>query len=920
MSGQQTPRDSLEQLLQSAENDVKKADLYNQLAYEWYAHSIPTSRKYAKQSIRLSQQKKYIKGEATAWYRMTFIHNSEGKLDSAIQAIELSSQLALMAKDSVLYANALTKKGSLLSERNEDDSAIDFLLEALKIGELLSNLSVSSNAANEVGRLFMGLGNVNESIKYLEKSLEFAEKIPDDRKIFRGCLNLSIAHDSVDIIRKYLKRAVALAQQDNFTRELTYAYNSMGMLHYYELDQVDSSLYYKKLALSRAKEAQDSALIYMIMHSIAEVYKPEDLDSAEHYYTRLINYFNIQTYDHVKDHNLRDLAQIKFEKQEYKIAFELLDSSYTLAKARYYDNMESKVADANTLYETEKKEAEIMAQSLTIERQKNSRNIILILASLLLGILAFVAQYMINRQKRSKREAELALQLEQERAEDLRELSEAKDNLFNNVSHELRTPLTMIIGPLQDASQEIKNIPVKEHVDLALLNSKRLANLVNEILDLSKLDTQKLELEKQEFPLLAFLKRVYGSFSSLAASRQIIMEDNLDTTQLNTLSVMTDPGKLETIFYNLISNSIKYSKGGDTIRLNLDYDQLEQNLLTVTVEDEGLGIEEEDQKQIFDRYFQAKNAVHASGTGIGLALTKELCKLLGGSISVQSQLGKGSQFTFSIPIEQKRTVPTAPTESMDEPKEELKNVPFLISGYKPSVLLVEDDLVMAEYLKKILSRQFDCTLAYNGVQAISTLKKQSFDLISSDVMMPEMDGFEFRQQINKDPRLKNTPFILLTARNLPEDRLKGFQLGVDDYLVKPFNPEELKARVLNLIKNKISREEADESSSNTAEEKLLEQLRSTVESNLDDPEFKVTDLAERINYSPRQLGRILKKLTGLSSVEFILEIRMQRAYQLLKSGRFHTINEVRYQIGIESPSYFSQKFKNRFGVNPKDLL
>ena len=912
--------DSLESILASPQLESSKASIFNQLSLHYFSESVPTSKDYAIKALKQSRLSGNIQEEAIAQSRLSFIYDAQGNLDSANIAIDKSLALFLISRDSIKYANALIKKASLISALNNDNEAIEKLLMALKIGEVKNNLEISSNAANEIGRVFMGLGNESESIRYLEKSLDLAAKIPDDSKIIRACINLAIANDSVDVIKPYLNRAINLAKKNNLNRELTYAYNSLGMLFYYQLDQVDSSLYYKKLALTRAKKTKETSLIFMITKSIAEVYEWENIDSAEAYYEIVLNDFDVQTYSHVRDHTLRSLANIKYGRNEFKTAFDLLDSSYNIAKDRYRENMESKVAEANTLYETEKKEAEIANQDLTILKQKNNRNIILFVSISLLLMLAGIAQYFLARQKRSKKEAEVALAVEQEKAEGLKELAKAKDNLFYNVSHELRTPLTMIIGPLQDASKEIKNVPIKENVSLALDNSKRLLNLVNEILDLSKLDAQKLKVDNVAFSLFPYLKRVFGSFSSLAMSQRIILEDNFVPEKIGDLAIISDPDKIETICYNLISNAIKYSKGGDTISFILDYDLLEKGILSISIVDEGMGIDPEDQVKIFNRYFQSSDLSQSSGTGIGLALTKQLCELLNGKIDVQSEKGTGSKFNFQIPFKQGHVQHISVEETVLKVEEENNYLPVLVNGQKPNILIVEDDLQMAKYLEKILEDQFDCTLAYNGVQALNVLRKQNFDLISSDVMMPEMDGFEFREQLNKDPRIHNTPFILLTARNFQEDKLRGFRLGIDDYLVKPFNPDELKARVSNLIQNKISRsnEEKEELSSNT--ETLLSKIKEFVEGQIDNPDLKVADISEYVNYSTKQMGRLLKQLTGMSPVEFILEIRLQKAYHLLKSKTNKTVNEIRYQIGIESPSYFSTKFKKRFGVSPKDLM
>ncbi|NND35022.1 MAG: hybrid sensor histidine kinase/response regulator, partial [Saprospiraceae bacterium] len=467
-------------------------------------------------------------------------------------------------------------------------------------------------------------------------------------------------------------------------------------------------------------------------------YADVNLDSAAAYYEQLLQTTETHTYAHLHEKNLRELAKIRNHQGQTQEAYKLLDSSYTLVKERYYQNLEDKVAEANAKYEAEKKEAEIARQNLLISEEKNNRRIILITTGIVLVGLVLLGQYLINRQKRQRKETELALYIEQQRAKDMENLAQAKTDLFNNVSHELRTPLTMIIGPLEQALHQIKNIQLKSEVEMALHNSRRLTGLVNEILDLSKLDAGKMEVEMSEVKILTFIRRVFHAFRSLAGSQQIELIDNISENEWENLSVQTDFNKLEKIINNLVSNAIKYCKSDGQVSIHLQYEELKKGILNFSISDQGPGISKEDQAHIFDRYFQAAGNIQVSGTGIGLALTKELVQLLDGMVSVVSDGKNGSTFRVEIPVlvldkdsirkvEQASQPPTSPVE------------PRLTFSRNPRVLIVEDDLQMAKYLKSLLSEAYECTVAYNGRQAMDLLQKSAYDLISSDIMMPEMD-------------------------------------------------------------------------------------------------------------------------------------------------------------------------------------
>lgn len=536
-----------------------------------------------------------------------------------------------------------------------------------------------------------------------------------------------------------------------------------------------------------------------------------------------------------------------------------------------------------------------------------------------LGGFAFIYLW---RDKKLKEQI-LSLELENEQIEKkkLEELADMKTTFFNNVSHELRTPLTLVIAPLEDAAQNVKNVDLKRDIDLALSNSKRLLALTNEILDLSKLELTQNELVFSPIELSAFLKRVYHAFDSLAKSRNVTLEDNLEA--IGELWVESDPNMLEKIITNLVGNAIKYSIASGKVFLDVNKELIEEGALTFTVVDNGTGINVDDQERIFDRYYQSTEHKNYGGTGIGLALTKQLVTTLGGTIDLKSALGEGSEFMVSIPMD--IVTPAADDwVSSSQTTEEYTEPPaIMLDNEKPSILVVEDDREMSAYLSGLLG-QYRVDTAPNGQEALKMIAQNHYDLISSDIMMPEMDGFELRERIDKIDKFRHIPYIMLTARVLEEDKLRGFRLGVDDYITKPFNPAEYKARVYNLLKNKEARLSIQQDDSHeqdkTTDQSIAEAARNLILESIDQPEYKVEDLAQSLNYSPRQLSRVLQNETGLNTVNFILEIRLQRAYQLIKDKTFSSIKEVRYEVGISSPSYFSRKFKARFGINASELM
>ena len=360
-------------------------------------------------------------------------------------------------------------------------------------------------------------------------------------------------------------------------------------------------------------------------------------------------------------------------------------------------------------------------------------------------------------------------------------------------------------------------------------------------------------------------------------------------------------------------------------------------MLRVSVADSGVGIHPDDMGRIFDRFYQSEKGENTEqgGTGIGLALARELSRLFGGDIEVDSQLGKGSVFTLEIPVRrasdgrtQKIDIPTSPDKQKSK-EDDARYTPILLDGRQARILIVEDNFEMYQYLSDILSPYYLCFHAKDGLEALKMVQKQTFDLITSDIMMPRMDGFKFREQVNKMPRMMMTPFVLLTARTLSEDKLRGLHLGVDDYITKPFNAKELLARIGNLLTNKLEREnwmrengeeQTTENGGDNADVRLLKKAEQIVLENLGRPDFRVKDMAQALHFGERNLRRIIRKLTGLSPVNFVLEIRLLKAHKLLQERQYLSVSEVRYVVGIESASYFTSKFKERFGRSPSEVL
>lgn len=516
--------------------------------------------------------------------------------------------------------------------------------------------------------------------------------------------------------------------------------------------------------------------------------------------------------------------------------------------------------------------------------------------------------------------------------QELRALDEMKSRFFTNITHELRTPLTLILGPL-DRLIHHRATPetTPELLETIRRNALKLQNLVEELLDLSKMEVNKLILDEKPILLHTFFTHILSSFMLFAKHRGIALQTHFRCP--DSFTIFADAKKLEKIIGNLVGNALKFTPSGGTISVSV---HCNEHTLTIQVKDNGNGIPPEDLPYIFDRYFQSKSlrASIQGGTGIGLALAREYARLFGGSLDAESTFGKGSTFTLAFPYTQLPThqhpVPSIPdTGYLPEKRVEVNASHPL----KHTLLLVEDDEDMLSYIRALLLPEYNIVFADNGKTALAQLERHTVDLVLSDVMMPEMDGFELLATVKET--YPDLPFILLTARIETPDRLQALRLGVDDYLTKPFQEEELLARLQNLIQRyEIRRalrlehtmmaetehtEVHPTESLESYDQKWMRQLEAIAQQHLQNPDFSIQRLAEAMRVSERTLQYKIKAHTGLTPNQYVVEARLQKARQLLEAKTYPTISEVCYAVGFKTTQYFARIMKERFGKSPSEF-
>lgn len=543
----------------------------------------------------------------------------------------------------------------------------------------------------------------------------------------------------------------------------------------------------------------------------------------------------------------------------------------------------------------------------------------------------FLSRIILNYEK-AKNSSEQQLLFDREQALRLRELDRLKTNFFTNISHEFRTPLTLLVGPLAEFG---KKYPHEGLIPAMQRNVRRLQTLINQLLDLSKLEAGKLGVEIQEGNLSTFLRRLFASFESLAQSQNIIFRYN-PAPQKET--AYFDADKVEKIVTNLLSNAFKFTPKNGRVQVEAD---IKNEELHLRVEDFGIGIAAERLPRIFDRFYQNEdtNGQHYEGTGIGLALVKELVEVHKGHIRVESTVGVGTVFTVILPVgreiwkdklvdrpvelpepEGKETLPLPP--SADALIDEESDLPVL--------LIVEDNPDLRAYVRSIFESTCRILEASDGREGLAKAFEYTPDVVICDLMMPYLDGFGLCEGVKADTRTNHIPVIMLTAKASLTERLQGLEMGADDYLTKPFHREELEVRVRNLVKQretlrqkyglllKAMPAKMTGEPGFSFDDRFLQHAQSVVEKHLGDSSFGVEQFCAEMNMSRTNFYRKLKALTGRSATEFIRVIRLQRAAQLLLQ-RAGSVSDIAYQVGFESLSYFSKSFQEQYEVTPSEF-
>lgn len=520
----------------------------------------------------------------------------------------------------------------------------------------------------------------------------------------------------------------------------------------------------------------------------------------------------------------------------------------------------------------------------------------------------------------------------------LRQIEQMKSRFFTNISHEFRTPLMLIKGPLEELLRgRIKN-NLTDYYKMLLRNTEKLQQLIDQLLELSQLEAETIPLKKEIYDIVNLLKSISNSFVSFADQKNIRFNFY---SNVGSAIALLDKDKFEKIINNLLNNAFKFTDIGGTVNIELNEKTVLGNRIAfVSISDSGVGISKENQSKIFNRFFQVDDSSKRNygGSGIGLALVKELTTLLGWEISVSSNEGEGTEFILHIPLLSEPEIKTNISSSNKLEEQEKLNQQVevektdddyvLANNSKPLILFVEDQSEVREYVIGLLKEDYNVLQAENGKSGLDSALNNLPDLIISDVMMPEMDGFELCKSIKTDWKTSHIPVILLTAKVTHQSKIEGLETGADDYLTKPFDFEELSIRINNLItqrkllKEKFSKDinvNIELVTTNAFDKEFLVKINKIIENHLQDENFTSDNLAEELFVSRSQLNRKLNAVVGKGPGEFIRIYKLKRAAQMILENKL-SITQIALEVGFSSPAQFTRAFQKHFNCLPSEFL
>lgn len=961
--------DSLQTLLTShPQADTTRVKLLLELCTQC-SSDAQRLRQLAREAWRLSGQLGYETGQAEALVQIGIAYEKVGNLSQALACGQRLLKLPVTGHNPRLQAEAFNLIGMVYKDQGQYAQALAYQLRSLKAAEQADARRLVTNAVGNIGLIYADLGDWPQAMAYDLRALKLLEQLGRKTHILLVRANIGDLYRRMGNYPKALAfdyQALRMAQAQN--NRLVEGIATSNLADVYELQgQYGPALTQAHQALTLAKAIDKPGLIAWCWQVLARVHLHNNrLDSARFYGLRslqLARQSGLRA--SIRDVGLI-LAQTYARQQDYANAYRHQWLFTTYQDSLASENTRNQVSKLQFQYELDKKEASIALltkdKTLRAETARRQRQLLIafVIGLVLVVVLALVLWRNNRTQQRANTQIEQDKKIIEEQAQALQRLNEIKSRFFANISHEFRTPLTLILGPIEQAVEDYAH---DTRFPLIQRNANRLLSLINQLLDLSKLEAGQLRTEPEPGDIATFFRMLASSFHSLAESRHIRFTFTQNEEECQALF---DRDKLEKIVTNLLANAFKFTPAGNEVRMSVLYGQVGRVLLIV--EDTGIGIAPQQLPHIFDRFYQGsvfpvdgQTNQPYEGTGIGLALVNELVKVLGGTIYVVSTEGVGTTFTVALPLSdvvevrgtdttsdngsgfsklysantsavaKQTTTIGSGTPVLTVPRMDNTASAELSTTSENVLLIIDDNADIRAYVRSIFEGDYHIIEAVDGQDGLEKATASLPNVVICDLMMPRLDGFGFCKALKRGEATSHIPVVMLTAKATVEDRIEGFGLGADDYLTKPFNRAEIQARVRNLVEQRqrlyrhftLDTPEGPAIPEGTeptpvrlaAEQQFLERLTAVVMGQLDNTTLSVETLAEALNMSRVQLHRKLKALTNTTPSDFIRHIRLGQATQLLQAGD-QSVTQVAYAVGFDNLSYFAKVFQERYGVLP----
>ena len=917
----QSRADSLIHVLPTLKDDSLKVRTYLELVDVHYRTDQKIALDYAIKAEELSEKSGLRKLLATSKRNVGYMLTSLRKYPEAEEKYRDALTIYTELKNNAGIINVTTGLGKVALMQSKNEQAFSLFLEALALAKEEGDKLREAGIYNSIGSIYKNQKQFKKAIENYEAALVLVSELDFNPGISACLTNLANIYTEIKQYAKavrYHLQALELKKEIGDRLGEARVLNSLGIV-YNNVEEFATAENYFNQAHELANEVADANLSYEIEYGLAEsafgkgdyihsvemaTNALEKLDSTATLEAKLkIHRFLSRAYGELQDFERAHLSAVT--------VIQLSDSFFNEEIVKVTNELEAKYQNEQKVREISLLESDKELQALQLTKRVNERNAIIAFALIMLILASLLYnQYRVKQKANNK----------------LKQLDRLKSNFFANISHEFRTPLTLIKGPIERLEQNPEEQLSMDNIKMIRRNATRVLKMVNQLLDLSKIDEGDLKLEPTEGDVYKCLRAATSSFNSHAAQRH--MDYRVQIPQI-VVWASFDRDKLEKIAYNLLSNAFKFSDDGSVISFEAAY---HEQVLKMQISDSGKGISKEELPFIFDRFYQVDSGStkDQEGSGIGLSLSKDLVELMDGTITVTSEVEKGSFFTVHLPLVE---IQTRQAESVEPGTNVISRVSkpetFELTQEDtrdlPSILLVEDNNDMRHFIMENLIHGYKVTEATDGKEGFKKALQDPPDLIITDLMMPQMDGIELCKKLKTEVNTSHIPVIVLTAKAGMDNKLEGLEIGADDYLTKPFDANELLVRTKNLIEQRQKLRELFSNNEvqfnpkmvtvTSLDQRFLEQVLGLLEEKFNDGEFSVPQMQEALGMSKSQLHRKLKALTNEGPGELLRNFRLKRAAQLL-SQKADTVTQIAYSVGFNDLSYFAKCFKELYGVVP----